>query len=95
MGGNLDHTKCKIGRIVLQDNFDVYHLKKREYFVLHVKNISKELLYKFYRSQNRFVNCEIYHEKLAYMGHVSIRDIHIYDEETDTLSISVKVCFEV
>jgi len=93
MDRNLAQTKCTIGGIELHDNFDVY-LKKREYFVLHVKNISKEKQYKFYRLKNHFVNCTIFHEKLTYVGHVSIRGISTYDEETDALSISVEVCFE-
>ena len=93
MGGNLTHHKSKIGSIELPDNFDV-NLKKREYFVLYVKNISKETHYKFYRLKNHFVNCDITHEKLTYLGHVSIRDVTIPDEGTRELSISIKVCFE-
>jgi len=93
MGGNLVHTKCKIGSIELQDNFDV-DLKKREYFVLYVKNISKETHYKFYLLKNHFVNCDIIHEKLTYLGHVSIRGVSDYYEETYPLSISIKICFE-
>lgn len=93
MGGNLAYTKCKIGSIKLQDNFDVY-LKKREYFVLSVKNISEETYYKFYRLKNHFVNCDITNEKLTYLGHVSIRDVSGHTEETHTLGISMKVCFE-
>ncbi len=93
MGGNLTNIKCKIGSVELQDNFDVY-LKKREYFVLYVKNISKEKHYKVYRLKNHFVNCDITHEKLTYLGHVSIRDVSIPYEDTNTLTISIKVCFE-
>lgn len=93
MYGNLTHIKCKIGSIELQDNFDVY-LKKREYFVLHVKNISEESHYKFHQLKNHFVNCDISNEKLTYLGHVSIRDVTTYHEEPNTLSISIKVCFE-
>jgi len=93
MGGNMAHSKCKIGSIELQDNFDM-RLKKREHFILHIKNISKETCYKFYRLKNHFVNCDIAHEKLTYLGHVSIRDVSVYHEKTDTLSISMKVCFE-
>lgn len=93
MDRNLTHIKCKIGSIELQDNFDVY-LKKREYFVLNVKNMSEDIHYKFYRLKNHFVNCNIHHEKLTYLGHVSIRDVNLYHEEIPATSISIKVCFE-
>ena len=93
MRGNLTYNKCKIGSIELQDNFDV-HLKKREYFVLYLKNISKETWCKFYRLKNHFVNCDITSEKLTYLGHVSIREVSEYPEETHTPSINIKVCFE-
>ena len=89
----MTNIKCKIASIELQDNFDVY-LKKREFFILNVKNISKEIHYKFYRLKNHFVNCNITHEKLTYFGHVSIRDVDIYDRNIPALNVSIKVCFE-
>ena len=93
MGGTLEHTKCKIATILLADNFDI-HLKKRDFFVLSTKNISKEISHKFLRLRNHFVNCEIYHENLVFIGHVSIRGVEIWGEENDSLNLSVKVCFE-
>ena len=89
----MTYTKCKIAGTTIQDNFDVY-LEKREFFILNVKNTSKEIRYKFYRLRNHFVTCEIHHEQLNYVGHVSIRDVETYDKERDTLNISFKVCFE-
>lgn len=87
------HTKCKIAGIELEDNFSL-NLEKRTHFILDIKNTSKETCSKFYRLRNHFVNCEIFHEKLIYVGHVSIRDTSEYDETTDVFSFSVKVCFE-
>jgi len=56
--------------------------------------MSKETHYKFYRLKNHFVNCDIHHKKLTYFVHVSIRDVSEDYEETNTLNISIKVCFE-
>jgi hypothetical protein len=93
MDGNMIHTKCKIAGIKLEDNF-LLCLEKRAYFILDIKNTTKEIYFKFYRLRNHFVNCEIFHEKLIYVGHVSIRDISEYSETPDVFSFSVKVCFE-
>lgn len=93
MGGTLEHTKCKIASIILADNFDI-HLEKREYFVLSIKNVSREIFLKFFRLRNHFVNCSICHENLVFMGHVSIRGVEILGEENDPLNLNVKVNFE-
>lgn len=87
------YSRCKIARIELEGNFSLC-LEKRVYFILDVKNTTKETHFKFYRLRNHFVNCEIFHEKLTYVGHVSIRDISEYDETTNVFRFSVKVCFE-
>lgn len=93
MDGILESNKCKIGSIELQDNFDIF-LKKREYFVLHVNDMPKALVHKFYRLRNHFVNCNIHHEKLTYFGKISIRGVSTRNETELTSEISIKVCFE-
>ena len=90
----MTHKKSKIASIELQDDFDISRYQKREYFILHIKNVSKETQLKFHQLKNHFVTCEIYHQKLVYIGHVSIRDMTEYYEETGVQNIAITVCFE-